>query len=105
LSETRTVSLADYKVKLIGVLASAAGRREVGIEGPPGLTLSELISRLLVQVNKSQFADLLIDSATNNPLPNVIILLNDQDCNLFEGLRTKLEHGTLITIIPVAHGG
>jgi len=67
--------------------------------------LSGLISRLLAEVDKRQFTNLLIDSATNNPLPNVIILLNDQDCNLFQGLNTELEPGTLVTIIPVAHGG
>jgi molybdopterin converting factor small subunit len=94
-----------YCLKLIGVLGTAAGKREMQIDGPPMLILSDLIQRLLVQVNNSQFTGLLIDSATNNPLPNVIILLDDQDCNLFQGLNTRLEPGTLVTIIPVAHGG
>jgi molybdopterin converting factor small subunit len=35
----------------------------------------------------------------------VIILLNDQDCNIFDGLETQVEPGTRVTIIPVAHGG
>jgi molybdopterin converting factor small subunit len=105
LSETETASLTDYNARLIGVLATAAGSREISIKGPPGLTVSDLVSKLLLAVDKRQFRDLLIDSATNNPLPNVIILLNDQDCNLYQGLRTKLEPGTLVTIIPVAHGG
>jgi molybdopterin converting factor small subunit len=105
LSETQTVSSTNYRVKLIGVLATAAGSRGLEIEGLRGQTLSDLISTLLAKVNKSQFKDLLIDSATNNPLPNVIILLNDQDCNLFQGLRTKLHPGSVVTIIPVAHGG
>jgi len=105
LSETETISSANYRVKLIGVLATAAGSRAIEIESSRLLVLSDLISTLLAQVNKSQFTDLLIDSATNSPLPNVIILLNDIDCNLFQGLKTKLSPGTLVTIIPVAHGG
>jgi molybdopterin converting factor small subunit len=96
---------ASYRLKLIGVLGTAAGKREMEIEGEPGLALSDLISTVVAQVNNRQFTELLIDSATNSPLPNVIILLNDQDCNLFEGLKTRLEPGTLVTIIPVAHGG
>jgi molybdopterin converting factor small subunit len=35
----------------------------------------------------------------------VIMLLNEQDCNLFDGLKTRLESGTVVTVIPVAHGG
>jgi molybdopterin converting factor small subunit len=92
-------------VKLIGVLGSAAGKRDLEIVGPAGLRVEDLISRLLVEVNNGQFKELLIDSATGTPLPNVIMLLNDHDCNLFEGLKTRLESETLLTIIPVAHGG
>ncbi len=69
------------------------------------LSLTDVISKLLMQVDNRQFKDLLIDSATNNPLPNVIMLLDEQDCNLFLGLRTKLDPETVVTIIPVAHGG
>ncbi len=105
MSNTETIPLTDYLVKPIGVLATAAKSREMRIDGPKGLSLGDLISQLVLKVNNSQFTDLLIDSATKNPLPNVIILLNDQDCKLFHGLETRLEPGTTITIIPVAHGG
>jgi molybdopterin converting factor small subunit len=105
LSEPETSTASHYRVKLIGVLASAAGNREIEIDGPIGISLSELVSKLTLGVNKRQFKDLLIDSASDSPLPNVIILVNDQDCNLFKGLKTELAPGSLVTIIPVAHGG
>ena len=95
----------SYTIKLIGVLATAAGKRQVPIDSETELSLAEVISKLLTQVDNRQFKDLLIDSATNNPLPNVIMLLDEQDCNLFQGLRTKLDPETVVTIIPVAHGG
>lgn len=75
------------------------------IDSETELSLNDVISRLLARVDNRQFRDLLVDSATNNPLPNVIMLLDEQDCNLFQGLRTKLDPGTVVTIIPVAHGG
>jgi molybdopterin converting factor small subunit len=75
------------------------------IDSETELSLNEVISRLLARVDNRQFRDLLVDSATNNPLPNVIMLLDEQDCNLFQGLRTKLDAETVVTIIPVAHGG
>ncbi len=105
MSRTETLTSAEYRFKLIGVLATAAGNREINIKGADRLSLSELISQLVLQVNKNQFKELLVDSATNNPLPNVIMLLNEQDCNLFDGLRTRLKNGTTVTVIPVAHGG
>ena len=105
MNEIDPVFAGTYQVRPIGVLATAAGKREISVEGPGEMLLSELISRLVLDVNNRQFTELLIDSATKNPLPNVIILLNDQDCNLFQGMNTKLETGTNVTIIPVAHGG
>lgn len=105
MSQTKTDTAADYRFKLIGVLATAAGRRELSVKCPGELLLSELISHLLLEVKTQQFRDLLIDSATKSPLPNVILLLNDQDCNLFQGLKTHVKTGTTVTIIPVAHGG
>lgn len=105
LSQTESVTPGVYHFKLIGVLATAAGNRELSLKGPSGASLSELISNLLLKVKSQQFRDLLIDSATNNPLPNVILLLNDQDCNLFQGLKTRIKTGTTVTLIPVAHGG
>jgi molybdopterin converting factor small subunit len=93
------------RVKLIGVLGSAAGRREIDLEWSGPLTLSDLLGNLLKTVDNKEFQDFLIDSGTNDPRPNVIILLNERDCNLFNGLKTKIEKGITVTIIPVAHGG
>ena len=105
MSETQTVSQYSYSIRLIGVLATAAGTRQVSINSETELSLTDVISSLLARVDKRQFKELLIDSATNNPLPNVIMLLDEQDCNLFQGLQTMLDSETVVTIIPVAHGG
>ena len=106
MSETQTIgATATFKVRLVGVLATAAGRREVEVKAPPQPSVSDLITTLLGQVENRQFKDFLVDSATNDPRPNVIILLDEQDCNVFEGLETRLDSGTVVTIIPVAHGG
>ena len=105
MNETQTLNQCTYTIKLIGVLATAAGTRQVLISSETELTLTDVILGLVARVDNRQFKDLLIDSATNNPLPNVIMLLDEQDCNIFQGLRTKLDSKTVVTIIPVAHGG
>ena len=104
-SEQNILPRTLAKVRLIGVLGSAAGRRELDLEFDRAVTVSELITALLETINNRQFHDLLVDSGTGDPRPNVIILLNEQDCNVFDGLKTRVENGTVVTIIPVAHGG
>ena len=105
MNETVTMPSQIVPVKLIGVLGSAAGNREIMLPAPNSLAVQELISMLLKTVGNTFFRDLLVDAGTEDPRPNVIILLNDQDCNIFDGLRTQIEPGTKVTIIPVAHGG
>ncbi len=105
MNETMTVHADVIPLKLIGVLGSAAGNREIMLPAPNILTVQELISALLKMVGNKSFRELLVDAGTEDPSPNVIILLNDQDCNIFDGLKTKIEPGTKVTIIPVAHGG
>ena len=105
ITTTQTIPVRIHTVKLIGVLASAAGRRELHISMPLNSTVSQVITKILQEVGNMQFKDFLVDSATQDPRPNVIILLDEQDCNIFNGLKTRLEMDTKITIIPVAHGG
>jgi len=105
LSELVVHPLNSVSVKLIGVLGSAAGNRELEVPAPGALNVQELITALLKQVGTKFFRDLLVDAGTEDPRANVIILLNDQDYNIFEGLKTRVEPGTKVTIIPVAHGG
>lgn len=105
MNETQTAGHQMVKVKLIGVLASAAGLRELELNTPEQATVSDLIAILLKKVENHQFRDFLVDSGTGDPRPNVIILLNEQDCHIFNGLNTRVEKGTIVTIIPVAHGG
>ncbi|TMI07333.1 MoaD/ThiS family protein [Candidatus Bathyarchaeota archaeon] len=105
MNETMVVPPDVIPVKLVGVLGSAAGNREIMLSAPNILTVQELVSALLKTVDNKFFRELLVDAGTEDPRPNVIILLNDQDCNIFDGLKTQIEPGTRVTIIPVAHGG
>ncbi|OLE68243.1 hypothetical protein AUF78_16830 [archaeon 13_1_20CM_2_51_12] len=105
MNEPLSVPANVIPVRLIGVLGSAAGNREIMLRARIILTVQELISALLKTVGNKFFRELLVDAGTDDPRSNVIILLNDQDCNIFDGLKTQIEPGTKVTIIPVAHGG
>ena len=105
MSEAPTIPVEEISVKLVGVLGSAAGGREILLSIQTGATVQQMVSTLLKTVNQKFFQELLVESGTGDPRPNVIILLNDQDCNVFDGLITPIRPGTKVTIIPVAHGG
>ena len=105
MSETKMIPVGMVSVKLVGVLGSAAGTREISLPIQSCPTVQQLVSNLLERVDRKFFKELLVESGTDDPRPNVIILLNDQDCNVFAGLNTEVEPGTKVTIIPVAHGG
>ena len=96
---------SKVRVRLVGVLGSAAERREMDLEWSDSLTVSKLVENLLRAVGNHRFEELLVDSGTRDPRPNVIILIDEQDCNLFGGVKTLLEKESIVTIIPVAHGG
>ncbi|TMI24311.1 MoaD/ThiS family protein [Candidatus Bathyarchaeota archaeon] len=106
LSRTETQQLGtEVVVRLIGVLASAAGNRELRLDTASIATVADLVRELLRTVNNPLFESYLVEAGTKDPRPNVIILLNEQDCNMFSGLNTRIEGTTVVTIIPVAHGG
>ncbi len=106
MSEPETTQLNTHvTVRLIGVLASAAGQRELHLGTETETTVAGLVTLLLRTLNNPLFESYLVEPGTKDPRPNVIILLNEQDCNVFRGLSTRLERGTVVTIIPVAHGG
>ncbi len=106
LSETENQQLnPEVTVRLIGALASAAGQRELRLNTVTPITVAEFVTVLLRTVNNPLFESYLVEAGTKDPRPNVIILLNEQDCNVFSGLSTRIEGGTVVTIIPVAHGG
>ncbi len=105
MNEAATLSTTEVSVKLIGVLGSAAGAREMTFDTHNTMAVQELVSMLLKKVDSRLFRELLVEPGTEDPRANVIILLNDQDCNVYDGLKTRIEPGTRVTIIPVAHGG
>ena len=105
MSNGQPIPAGATMVKLVGVLGSAAGSREILLPIGNGTTVQHLVSLLLKAVDKKFFEGLLVEAGTGDPRPNVIILLNDQDCNVFDGLKTHVESGSRVTIIPVAHGG
>jgi len=90
--------MPHVKVKLIPPLDKEIGTKELRIF----IEDSQEIYDILQYLTSKHNIQLIID---HNPNPGYIILLNDVDINVLEGLKTKVKNGDTITIIPVSHGG
>jgi molybdopterin converting factor small subunit len=83
----------------MGTLRRAIGREEfeLSIEPPE---VAQVIHRLAEMLGRD---DAPIDP--ENPGAEALILLNGVEISNLEGLRTPIEDGDMMVILPVAHGG
>jgi molybdopterin converting factor small subunit len=81
------------RVKLYGSARALAGREELELELPAGLTLAELLRRI---APKPESIPAGIASA---------ILINGRNCAFREGAETPIADGDLIEVLPIVTGG
>ena len=95
--------MSKIKIKLLGTLKWAAGKEQQEIETLEPLNVGELLENLAV--NSSRMKSILNENIIENSRPNMIILINEVEIGLLEGLNTDLLDGDILTLIPTAHGG
>lgn len=94
---------ARVKVRLLGVFRGLSGTSQLSVE-----VKQATVKSVVQAVAKSLSAEakrLLIDPELDDPRPNALILLNGKEVSVLNGLKTRVEDGDEITLIPVAHGG
>lgn len=91
------------KIRLLGVFRGVSGKSEMSLR-LQGATVGDVIQALadLLPVDARR---LLIDKELNDPRPNALILLNGKEISVLDGLKTGIEDGDEVTLIPVSHGG
>jgi len=95
--------MLKVSVKLIGRLKGLVNRDNVVVELEES-SLKALFT-FLIERYGGKFKHVLMGSNTCDPEVNNIILVNDVEIGILEGLETKLHENDLVTIIPVTHGG
>ena len=94
------------KMELIGTLKGLAGRSEIRITPKKrALTVSEAISELCRKIPGKDFERAIIDPISKTIGPNVIVLVNEKDISVLQGLDTMIGSNDAITLVPVSHGG
>jgi molybdopterin converting factor small subunit len=95
----------SLEVKFLGILRKLARKDTIMFTFKrPAICVDDVLTRISTSLPKD-FNQALIDPELNDPRPNVLILLNNVEINVLDGLNTKIKDGDKVVFIPVAHGG
>ena len=90
-------------VRLMGVLSDAAGSTGIRLEVEDGVSLGDLVSRLVEELPGLE--DVLIDRVMDSYAPNALVIVNGIEAFNLEGSSTSLREGSALVFLPVTHGG
>ena len=90
-------------VKFIGALRYLSGKKELSVEYAPNCSLKDCITKISGEMPALKSS--LLDSNTDDPKPNALILVNGKEISVLNGLETKIKNNDEIVFIPVVHGG
>ncbi|UCH30992.1 MAG: MoaD/ThiS family protein [Candidatus Bathyarchaeota archaeon] len=95
----------SIEVRFLGILRKLAKRDTVIIRfRKPAIRVNDVLAKISSSFPQD-FNQALIDPELHDPRPNVLILLNNTEINVLNGLKTKIKDGDKIVFIPVFHGG
>jgi MoaD family protein len=90
-------------IKLLGVLHGVSGTSKISLklEKPTVRKMMQTLADLLPKEAKK----LLANPETNDPQPNMLILINGKEISALKGLETEIKENDEVVLIPVSHGG
>ena len=93
------------RVKLYGVLKTAAKIENLELEIDMASTVRQLVGKLVETIARTEFETYLIDADLKDPRPNALIMVSGTEVGALNGLDTVLREGDEVVLLPVAHGG
>ena len=96
------IQLTRVAVRFMGTLRWALERDRMDVEISDPANVKELIETVILKMDKLKTIDAMTPLSST---PNTIILVNETEIGLLEGLLTPLAEGDVVTLIPTAHGG
>lgn len=90
-------------VRFVGSLKNSSGRSRITLNITKNSTVEQAINKIVKQIPGVRKA--LVDGELNDPRPLVLILVNEREISVLNGLDTVLNQGDEMVIVPVVHGG
>lgn len=88
----------------MGIFRVLSGKSQASLELEEPTIVKKAIQKL-VEKSSPEFKETLIDPELKDPRPNALILVNGKEISVLEGLKTEINEGDEIIIVPVSHGG
>jgi molybdopterin synthase sulfur carrier subunit len=91
-------------IRTFGELRDLVGSRDVEFQVDEGRTIDNVI-RLLIKKSGKVVEDWIFDPKTKKLRSYIRVLLNGQNIETLDGMKTKVKDGDVISIFPPAGGG
>ncbi|MBS7248591.1 MAG: MoaD/ThiS family protein [Candidatus Jordarchaeales archaeon] len=89
----------EVKVELPLRLARVVGARSLNVKVENGTSVRDVLSSAL---SKEAYCMVVNGGGV---APGMLVLLNERDVRVLEGLNTKVNDGDVVTVLSVTHGG
>jgi len=93
----------EVTVRFIGTFRTISGKSKFTIEYGDMPNVKKAVEKIVEELPKLK--GVLIDADLQDPRPNTLILLNEREISILNGLETTLKNGDEIVFVPVSHGG
>lgn len=91
-------------VRLLATLKSLAGDESFMLTVPPSITLRDVLGKI-AEIVEGKAGARLFKEGSMELQPDILVLVNDVEMGVLNGLDTVLKEGDVITFLPTVHGG
>lgn len=104
---TENLQKITITIKFLSMLRKFAGTNEIKVALQFNQTLKDLLHHLQDNLFNERKIQLITDIGTSNEkiADEILVLINDMDSKVFDGLDTILENNDVISLISSIHGG
>jgi molybdopterin synthase sulfur carrier subunit len=90
-------------IKFVGGLRHFSGTKESFLDFKSCSTVKELINKIIKEFPGIKQS--LLDAQLGDPTVSTLILVNNKEISVLNGLETSLKDGDKVVLVPFVHGG
>lgn len=92
------------RLRFLSTMKELVEKNDNSLEVDAQATVEDLLKLVLARYNNSM-TSLLFEEDKKSVRNDILILINDVDISVLDGLKTSLSEGDEVALIPIAHGG
>jgi MoaD family protein len=92
------------RLRFLSTMKELVGKNDTSLEVDVQATVEDLL-RILLSKYDNSMTSLLFEEDKKSVRNDILILINDVDINILDGLKTFLSEDDEVALIPIAHGG